>query len=145
MAGVARCIIPLLHRAPFFQRHEDLLAVRNAAVACRWNADCASGGPPEAIARAGAHAAAFSALIRASHRLDVWLGGATESDDSFPLTDGGHLPADRMFRAALTSRSCVTPHALHTHVLTASMSRPVGPVRALQLLHVRVVFLSLTI
>src|SRR5471032_1281457 len=70
--------------------------------------------------------------------------GAAESDGSFPLTDGGHLPADRMFRAAFTSRSCVSPHALHTQLLTTSMSRPVGPVRALQLLHVRVVFLSLT-
>jgi hypothetical protein len=60
------------------------------------------------------------------------------------LTDGGDLPADRMFRAALTSRSCVSPHALHTQVLTTSMSRPAGPVKALQLLHVRVVFLSLT-
>jgi hypothetical protein len=52
----------------------------------------------------GAHAAAFSALFPASHRREVWLGGAAESDDSFPLTDGGDLPADRMFRAALTSR-----------------------------------------
>ena len=92
----------------------------------------------------GAHAAAFSALVLASHRLDVWLGGAAVSDDSFPLTDGGDLPADRMFRAALTSRSCVTPHALHTQVLTTSMSKPVGPERALQLLHVRVESLSVT-
>ena len=94
--------------------------------------------------RSGAHAAAFSALVLASHRLDVWLGGAAVSDDSFPLTDGGDLPADRMFRAALTSRSCVTPHALHTQVLTTSMSKPVGPERALQLLHVRVESLSVT-
>jgi hypothetical protein len=56
----------------------------------------------------GAHAAVFSALIRASHRLDVWLDGAAETDSSFPLTDGGDLPADSMLRAALTSRSCVT-------------------------------------
>jgi hypothetical protein len=48
----------------------------------------------------GAHAAAFIALIPASHRLDVWLGGATESDDSFPRTDGGHLPTDRIFRGS---------------------------------------------
>ena len=53
----------------------------------------------------GAHAAAFIALIPASHRLYVRLGSATESGDSFPLTDGGRLPADRMFRAELTSRS----------------------------------------
>src|SRR5229473_2669661 len=91
----------------------------------------------------GAHATEFSALILASHRRDVWLGGAAENDDSFPRTDGGDLPADSMLRAALTSRSCVTPHALHTHVLTASMSIPAGPVRALQSLHVRVVSLSL--
>ena len=93
----------------------------------------------------GAHAAVFSALILASYRWDVWLGGVAENDDSFPRTDGGDLPADSMLRAALTSRSCVTPHALHTHVLTASMSIPAGPVRALQSLHSRVVFLSLTI
>jgi|ERR1700691_3992834 prephenate dehydrogenase len=54
---------------------------------------------------AGAHAAAFAALIRASHRRDVWLGGAAESDGSFLLTDEGHLLADRIFRAAFTSRS----------------------------------------
>jgi hypothetical protein len=53
----------------------------------------------------GAHAAAFIARIPASHRLYVWLGSATESDDSFPQTDGGNLPADKMFRAAFTSRS----------------------------------------
>ena len=94
---------------------------------------------------AGAHAADFSTLILASHRRDVWLGGAAENDDSFPLTDGGDLPADSMLRAELTSRSCVTPHAPHTHVLTSSMSIPAGPVRALQSLHSRVVFLSLTI
>ena len=53
----------------------------------------------------GAHAAAASALVPASHRLDAWLGGATDDDDSFPLMGGGHLPADRMFFAALTSLS----------------------------------------
>jgi hypothetical protein len=87
---------------------------------------------PQWIVHTGAHAAVFNALFRASHRLDVWLGGASETDDSFPLTDGGDLPADSMFRAELTSRSCVTPHALHTHVLTTSMSIPEGPLRALQ-------------
>src|SRR5882724_3743447 len=92
----------------------------------------------------GAHAAVFSALIFASHRRDVWLGGVAENDGSFPRTDGGNLPADSMLRAELTSRSCVTPHARHTHVLTTSMSIPAGPVRALQSLHVRVVSLSLT-
>src|SRR5277367_984256 len=37
----------------------------------------------------GAHAAAFSLLIRASHRLDVWLGDGAESEDSFPLSRTG--------------------------------------------------------
>jgi hypothetical protein len=53
----------------------------------------------------GAHAAAVSAGIHASHRLYGWLGSATDPGDSFPLMDGGRLPADRIFRAALTSRS----------------------------------------
>jgi hypothetical protein len=53
----------------------------------------------------GAHAAAVSALVLGSHRRDAWLGGAPDGDDSFPLTDGGHLPADRMLRAAFTSLS----------------------------------------
>jgi hypothetical protein len=34
----------------------------------------------------GGHAAAFVAGIPASHRRYVWLGSATEGDDSFPLT-----------------------------------------------------------
>jgi hypothetical protein len=55
--------------------------------------------------RPGAHAAAVSALIPASHRLDAWLGGAPDGEDSFPRTDGGHLPTSKMFRAAFTSRS----------------------------------------
>jgi D-alanyl-D-alanine carboxypeptidase len=53
----------------------------------------------------GVHAAAFTALIRASRRRDAWLGGAAEGEDSFPQTDGEHLAADKMFFAALTSRS----------------------------------------
>jgi hypothetical protein len=53
----------------------------------------------------GVHAAAFTALIRASRRRGAWLGGAAEGDDSFPLTEGEHLAPDRMFFAALTSRS----------------------------------------
>jgi hypothetical protein len=48
----------------------------------------------------GAHAAVFSELILASHRREVWLGSAAENDGSFPLTDGGDLPADSMLRAA---------------------------------------------
>ncbi|HWX78555.1 MAG TPA: hypothetical protein VNZ02_00570, partial [Steroidobacteraceae bacterium] len=39
----------------------------------------------------------------------------------------------------------MTPHALHTQVFTTSMSRPAGPLKAQQLLHVRVVLLSSTI
>ena len=93
----------------------------------------------------GAHAAFFSAPFPDSHRRSAWLVGAAEEDCSFPHTDGGHLPADRMFLAALTSLSWVSPHPLHIHVLTASMSRPAGPVRAPQLLHACVVYLSLTI
>ncbi len=57
------------------------------------------------VSMAGVHAAAFTALIRASRRRDAWLGGAVEGEDSFPLMDGEHLAADRMFFAALTSRS----------------------------------------
>jgi hypothetical protein len=34
---------------------------------------------PFTAAHPGAHAAASSALVPASHRLDVWLGGATEA------------------------------------------------------------------
>jgi hypothetical protein len=55
--------------------------------------------------RTGVHAAAFATLIRASRRRDAWLGGAAEGEDSFPQTDGEHLAADRIFFAALTSRS----------------------------------------
>jgi len=54
---------------------------------------------------AGVHAAAFTALIPASRRQAAWLGGAAEGEDSFPLTDGEHLAANRIFLAALTSRS----------------------------------------
>ncbi len=53
----------------------------------------------------GVHAAAFTALVRASRRRDAWLGGAVEGEDSFPLTDGDDLAANRIFFAALTSRS----------------------------------------
>jgi len=78
----------------------------------------------------GVHAAAVRALILASRRRDAWLGGATDGDCSFPLTDVEHLHAHTMFLAALTFLSCMTPHALHIHVLTESMSKPAGPVRA---------------
>jgi hypothetical protein len=55
--------------------------------------------------RPGAHAAFFSARFPDSRRRTAWLVGAAEEEDSFPLTDGGDLPADRMFFAALTFRS----------------------------------------
>ena len=93
---------------------------------------------------AGVHAAAVRALILASRRRDAWLGGATDGDCSFPQTDVDDLHAHTIFFAALTFRSCMPPHALHIHVLTESMSKPVGPVRAWQLLHSLVVFFSLT-
>jgi ABC-type multidrug transport system fused ATPase/permease subunit len=79
---------------------------------------------------AGVHAAAVSTLIPALQRRVAWLGGVTDGEDSFPQTDGKHLPASRIFFAALTSRSCLSPQALHIHTLTTSLSRPVGPVRA---------------
>jgi hypothetical protein len=53
----------------------------------------------------GVHAAAFTALILASRRRGAWHGGAAEGEDSFPHTDGEHLAANRIFLAALTSRS----------------------------------------
>src|ERR1700736_1290971 len=59
--------------------------------------------------------------------------------------DGGHLPTAKMFRAAFTSRSCVSPHARHTHVLTPSPFTPAGPVRAPHDDQVRLVYLSPTI
>jgi hypothetical protein len=54
---------------------------------------------------AGAHGAFSSALFPDSHRRFAWLVGAAEEEDSFPLTDGERLPADRMFFAALTCLS----------------------------------------
>jgi hypothetical protein len=53
----------------------------------------------------GVHAAAFTALVSASRRRGAWFGGAAEGESSFPLTDGEHLAASRIFFAALTSRS----------------------------------------
>jgi len=44
--------------------------------------------PPIAEGDPGVHAAVFSALIRALRRPLVGLCGCTESEDSFPLTDG---------------------------------------------------------
>jgi hypothetical protein len=53
----------------------------------------------------GVHAAAFTALIRASRRRNAWLGGAVAGEDLFPLMDGEHLAANRIFLAPLRSRS----------------------------------------
>ncbi len=92
----------------------------------------------------GAHAAAVRDLIPALRGRDARRGAITDDKGSFPQTDGGHLPAARMFFAALTSRSWVSPHPLHTHTLTARQPTPAGPVRAPQLLHSRVVWCSLT-
>jgi hypothetical protein len=55
--------------------------------------------------KAGAHAAAVRDLIPALRGRGARRGALTDGNDSFPLTDGGHLPASRMFFAALTSRS----------------------------------------
>jgi hypothetical protein len=68
----------------------------------------------------------------------------TQAYQSFECLADGSAVKWIWFRAEFTSRSCVTPHALHTQTLTTSMSKPVGPVRALQSLHVRVESLSLT-
>jgi hypothetical protein len=78
----------------------------------------------------GVHAAAVTTLIPASRRRVASLGGVGDGEDLFPQTDGEHLSASRIFFAALTSLSCLSPQALHTHALTTSMSRAVGPVRA---------------
>jgi hypothetical protein len=72
-----------------------------------WRRSVAKSGlnPTNSELASGAHAATASAPILGVVSTHVWLGGTALGKDSFPLTDGGHLPADRMFRAALTSRS----------------------------------------
>jgi hypothetical protein len=81
----------------------------------------------------------------ASRRSDIWLGTHSSGEDSFPLTEVPHLdPAMSMFRAELTSRSCDSPQFTQTHCLTARCLRPLGPARARQLEHARVVFFSST-
>ena len=93
----------------------------------------------------GGHAATCRACDPASRRSDIWLGARSSGEDSFPLTEVPHLdPAMSMFRAELTSRSCDSPQFTQTHCLTARCLRPLGPVRARQLEHARVVFFSLT-
>jgi hypothetical protein len=65
---------------------------------------------------------------------------------SFPRTEVRHLdPIMRWFRAELTSRSCNTPHCMHSNDLTASCLGPLGPVGKPQLEQSRVVPLSLMI
>ena len=98
------------------------------------------------VSNAGGHAAARRACNPALRRRDVWLGARSSGDGSFPLTGVPHLdPTMRMFRAELTSRSCDSPQFTHTHCLTASCLRPLGPERAPQLEQPRVVLRSLTI
>ena len=58
-----------------------------------------------ALINPGAHAAAVRDLIPALRGRGARRGAITDGKDSFPLTDGGDLPASRMFFAALTSRS----------------------------------------
>jgi len=53
------------------------------------------------MSKPGAHAAAFSARFPASHRRDVWLGGAAESDDSY--AGAGNLLLDVSLKT-LTAR-----------------------------------------
>jgi hypothetical protein len=92
-----------------------------------------------------AHAAAIRASDPASRRQGVWLGGRSAGNSSFPRTEVRHLdPAIRIFRAAFTSRSCDSPQFTQFHCLTTRCLRPLGPERAPQLEHARVVFRSLT-
>src|SRR5262249_106558 len=93
----------------------------------------------------GAHAVAFRALSPALLGQLVLRGESTIGDDSFPQTQVQRLdPAMRIFRAALTSRSCDSPQCAHAHCLTTSCLRPLGPARAPQLEQARVVLRSLT-
>ena len=51
-------------------------------------------------------------------------------------------PRWRRFSPLLRSRSWSAPHAEQTHCLTSQLNSPAGPVRAWQLLHLRVEFFS---
>ena len=55
--------------------------------------------------------------------------GHAFDSDSFPRTGAHAWARRRMFRAALTSRSCRLPQRTHTHRLTISPLTPRGPVR----------------
>src|SRR5947209_7742758 len=72
------------------------------------------------------------------------FGATRQGDYSFPLTEVCNLDPARMFRAALTSRSCSAPQAEQHHRLTTSCLGPLGPLRHPQLEQARVVNRSLT-
>jgi hypothetical protein len=57
------------------------------------------------------------ARIRASHRRDARLGGATDGGDSFPLTNGGHLA--RVLRDAAVAKHC-TRGPIGTAIMSCS-------------------------
>jgi len=92
----------------------------------------------------GAHCRRPDGLSPASQEPDARLGATRQGDDSFPLTEVRLLDPARMFRAALTSRSCSTPHAEQHQCLTTSCLGPLGPVKHPQLEQARVVNRSLT-
>jgi len=87
------------------------------------NRSCSGKAAKVSELASGAHATTVSVLILSLGLTVVRLVGTAVGEDSFPFADGGHLPADRMFLAALTSRSWMSPHLLHTQILTASMRR----------------------
>src|ERR1700722_20347199 len=90
----------------------------------------------------GAHAAAAPGALPALRGRDARLGGASCGEDSFPRTDGGNLPTARIFRAAFTSRSWVSPHPLQIQSLTRNPLTPCGPLKAPQAEQVRLGWLS---
>ena len=57
------------------------------------------------------------------------LEGRMFDGDSFPHTGAHAWARRRMFRAALTSRSCRAPQRTHTHCLTINPLTPRGPLR----------------
>src|SRR3984885_12882751 len=97
----------------------------------------------ECIVSLGSHAAFLAVSIPASRTRYALLGGISPYDDSFPHMEVRHLDPIRIFRAALTSRSCNAPQLPHTQNLTINPLTPRGPVRAPQAEQVTLVFLSL--
>src|SRR5215472_8290430 len=67
---------------------------------------------------------------RPDEKLQFYPGvhAAISDDDSFPRTGAHAWARRRMFRAALTSRSCRSPQRTHNHRLTISPLTPRGPV-----------------